>query len=188
MYITSAIYYITDDGLSIDQSEVIAETAYYYYAHKGIRYPKNSLGKPELHSASKYPYVMVAMVDADEATLRAKLREWFVAKANEICPLPATATPAQTSSDPMMDRILRFIKEEDLDTEICRVQLAALWTSYCLLNDYECDTAHYDNALLMIYEEIQKHRVEDVLVAGIEHYEWPESFEIFDDWMCADLV
>ena len=90
--------------------------------------------------------------------------------------------------DELMNRILKFVTENDLDADVCRTQLASMWTTYCLLNDYEVDTADYDNDLRRIYNAICEYTARDMAAFGAQHYEWPASYEIFDDWMCAELV
>lgn len=99
--------------------------------------------------------------------------------------LAPVLTPEMVYHDEMLDRILKFVSEQDLDSEVTQKQLVSLWTAYCILNDYECDTAPYDHALGKIWEAIQKQKLDD---EGQQYYEWPESFEIFDDRMCAKLV
>lgn len=99
--------------------------------------------------------------------------------------LAPVLTPEMVFHDEMLERILKFVSEQDLDTEITQCQLVSLWTAYCILNDFECDTGPYDQALGKIWEAIQKQKCDD---EGQQYYEWPESFEILDDFMCAQLV
>lgn len=84
--LTSVVYYLYDEGISFHEERITRETSKRFYTEKGISVEKKTLGVVRLGSASHYPYLMVNMVDADKETLRTKLREWFVKKADEICP------------------------------------------------------------------------------------------------------
>lgn len=48
--------------------------------------------------------------------------------------------------------LLSFIKEAYFDTQIARWQLRSLWTAFCLHNNIDCDTARYDNHLIVVWE------------------------------------
>ncbi len=53
--------------------------------------------------------------------------------------------------------ILSFIKENaDDDNTVCTEQLRALWTAFCLHQNIDVDTGNYDNAMLEIWEYLQK--------------------------------
>lgn len=86
MKITSAIYYFDVAGIGVYESEITRETPKCYFTEDGERHHKDKLNKPILYSATNYPYIMVTMVDADQPTLKSKIREWFDKKANEIAP------------------------------------------------------------------------------------------------------
>lgn len=89
----------------------------------------------------------------------------------------------------MMNRILRFAKEEDFgegnireSDELCRKQLRSLWTAYCICNDYAVDTAPYDRDIAKVWDAV----IENRKVLGSEDIF--DDFDCFDDFMCEELV
>lgn len=50
----------------------------------------------------------------------------------------------------------KFASETDFSFEVCRDQLRALWTAYCLHNGLDCDTGRYDNALLELWHTVEE--------------------------------
>lgn len=84
MFITGVNYYFDEDKTFVKvPAEIVKETEHCYYTKIGCRYNKNEIGIPELKSKNSYPYIKLVMIDADEDTLREKLSEWFVKKAEE---------------------------------------------------------------------------------------------------------
>lgn len=63
---------------------IVRETEKCYFTAEGHRYLKSEIGKPVLQYPAQYPYVVLTMVDADEATLREELSKWFTQKAYEV--------------------------------------------------------------------------------------------------------
>lgn len=91
--------------------------------------------------------------------------------------------------DAMLNRILRFAKEEDFgegniceSDELCRKQLRSLWTAYCIYNDYEVDTAPYDSDIAKVWDAV----IENRTVLGSRDIF--DDFDCFDDFMCEELV
>ena len=80
MNITIALYdFYTDDVIIKKPFNVVKETDKCYFTKHG-RYLKSEIGIAKLKYATKYPYVEVIMVDADEQALRIALRQWFLEK------------------------------------------------------------------------------------------------------------
>ncbi len=48
--------------------------------------------------------------------------------------------------------LLRFARGADLEENICREQLQALWTAYCLHYNLDVDTRDYDIALSELWD------------------------------------
>lgn len=91
--------------------------------------------------------------------------------------------------DALMERILRFAKEEDfgegdvgLCQMACRTQLRSLWTTYCICKDYEVDTAPYDRDIAKVWDAVIENRT---VVGSRDIF---DDFECFDDFMCEELV
>lgn len=84
MNITIAVYYIQNGHVVIKKPfEVERETPKCLFT-KTARYLKSELNIPKLKSPTMYPYIEVAMVDADEQTLRDVLSVWFETEAERI--------------------------------------------------------------------------------------------------------
>ena len=73
-----------------------------------------------------------------------------------------------------------FARTEDLDFQVARNQLRALWTAYCFHTGYDVDTALYDYHLRELW---------DVIPSGsdLRDIDW-HDFDTFDNFMCADMV
>lgn len=85
MNITIGIYSFHSNEVIIKVPfEVVKETNKCYFIEHGYRFLKSEVGLPVLKSATTYPYIELVMIDADEATLRNKLSEWFADKATII--------------------------------------------------------------------------------------------------------
>lgn len=91
MSITTAVYSFRLDKVVIQEPYKIEKETDKCYFTKNGRYLKSNLGKPAVKYVTtqtpfktSYPYIEVAMVDADETALRNKLSEWFADKAREI--------------------------------------------------------------------------------------------------------
>lgn len=91
--------------------------------------------------------------------------------------------------DAMLNRILRFAKEEDFGEgnicqshELCRKQLRSLWTAYCICNHYEVDTGTYDSDIAKVWDAV----IENRKVLGSEDIF--DDFDCFDEFMCEELV
>lgn len=72
-----------------------------------------------------------------------------------------------------------FIRESCFDEEICRDQLRALWTAFCIHRDYNVDTHAYDTTLLELWAVLRE--------TGDGTSDWSD-FDSFDNFMCAYLV
>lgn len=84
MNITSAFYLFATNRVIIqDPFEIQSETEKCYFT-KGRRHLKSEIGKPIFKSPTTYSYIELVMIDADEETLRQRLAQWFLNKANEI--------------------------------------------------------------------------------------------------------
>lgn len=68
-----------------------------------------------------------------------------------------------------------FARNADLDFQIARDQLRALWTVYCLHAGYDADTAPYDYHLRELWE---------VIPSGSDLHD----FDTFYNFMCTDMV
>lgn len=84
MKITSAIYCFDINQVIIKHPFEIKKETHKCYFTRAHRYLKEDIGKPILKSPTKYTYVEVVMIDADEATLREELSKWFINKSREI--------------------------------------------------------------------------------------------------------
>lgn len=84
-----------------------------------------------------------------------------------------------------MDRILEFqyicafAAQSSFDVEVCRDQLRALWTAYCLHNGLDVDTLQYDNELLRLWYVVSNFE-EDTGDWG--------GYDSFDGFMCEYLI
>lgn len=76
------------------------------------------------------------------------------------------------------DWLKKFAAESSFDMEICRDQLRALWTAYCLHNGLDCDTRRYDNDLLDLWRVVEQSEPDTA--------DW-SNFDSFDLYMCAWL-
>ena len=84
MNITSALYLFSTNKVIIKVPfEIQRETEKCYFT-KESRYLKSEIGKPIFKSPTIYPYIELVMIDTDEDTLRQRLAQWFLNKANEI--------------------------------------------------------------------------------------------------------
>lgn len=88
MYITRAWYLFNYDTMGFDSPEpIVKETVKCYHTSWLLKiktYRKSDIGKVILRYPSNYPFLEIIMIDADEQTLRKKLREWFEHKAERI--------------------------------------------------------------------------------------------------------
>ena len=85
MNITSIIYTFSSDQVIVKKPfKIVKETEKCFFIDGGYRYLKSELGIPRLKSPTKYTYIELVMVDADEKTLREELSKWFINKANEV--------------------------------------------------------------------------------------------------------
>ncbi len=88
MYITRAWYLFNYDTMGFDSPEpIVKETAKCYQTSwlcETKTYRKSEIGKVILRYPSNYPFLEIIMIDANEQTLREKLREWFEHRAERI--------------------------------------------------------------------------------------------------------
>lgn len=75
--------------------------------------------------------------------------------------------------------LLQFIRQNGFDVEICRDQLRALWTAYCLHYDMTVDTGPYDLAMRELWSATAEME-EDTA-------DWSD-FDTFDNFMCGLMV
>lgn len=80
------------------------------------------------------------------------------------------------------DSELEFVKayasDWELRIEVCRQQLRALWTAYCIHKNYECDTRPYDEGIAMLWSLMDER--------DKKNDDWSD-FEDFDIYMGAFL-
>ena len=85
MNITIAIYSFNLNNVIIKAPFKIDKETEKCYFTNGRRYLKEEIGKPILKYPTSYPYIELAMVDANEETLRDGLSKWFTDKACQVC-------------------------------------------------------------------------------------------------------
>ena len=84
MNITIIIYtFHTNKVITKVPFEIVKETEKCFFTEHS-RYLKSDIGIPFLKSATAYPYIELIMVDSDEKTLREKLSEWFIERAQRV--------------------------------------------------------------------------------------------------------
>ena len=84
MNITNIFYTFHNNSVVVESPlKIVKETDKCYFTKKS-RYLKADIGKPVIKYPTNYSYVHLAMVDADEDTLRRELSKWFTDKANQI--------------------------------------------------------------------------------------------------------
>lgn len=85
MNITNIYYLFHKDKVVVKSpSKIVKETEKCFFTESGCRFLKDEIGKPFLNSATQYPYIKLAMVDANEDTLREELSKWFTNKAYQV--------------------------------------------------------------------------------------------------------
>ena len=84
MNITTAIYSFHYNKVILKTHLEIKKETDNYYCTTGRKYLKAQIDQPILRHNSKYPYVELVMIDADEHTLKNELSKWFVDKANRV--------------------------------------------------------------------------------------------------------
>lgn len=95
---------------------------------------------------------------------------------------------AVATTDDELQYILKFAAEEDVLFDVVRRQLRSLWTAYCLHKGYECDTLQYDTALCSVWESLLGNDNYDVTDWQDNEDEGVVGFDLFDDYMCEELV
>ena len=75
--------------------------------------------------------------------------------------------------------LVQFSRENPLDEEICRDQLRALWTAYCLHHGRTVDTGSYDNEISELWSAVAE--------TESDTGDWC-GFDSFDNFMCYLLV
>lgn len=88
----------------------------------------------------------------------------------------------QTFCQNMYTRILRFAEEEDFECAISKnaialKQLHSMWVGYCILADYEVDTASYDSDINRLWNVLSENTTNPFI-----------NFTDFDNYMCDGLV
>jgi hypothetical protein len=78
-----------------------------------------------------------------------------------------------------LNYLFAFVRENCFDSELCCDQLRSLWTTYCLHNELDPDTAQYDNDILALWLEVEATESDNVF--------W-NDFDSFDNFMCCYLV
>lgn len=79
------------------------------------------------------------------------------------------------------DYLKEFAGGGDLDFQLLRDQLRALWTAYCFHTGFVVDTAAYDSHLRELWEAIPDDGNE------LRDIDW-RNYDEFDNFMCAYLV
>ena len=76
--------------------------------------------------------------------------------------------------------LVEFIKDDTVyfHNEACRNQFMALWTSYCLHNNFDVDTAMYDAVLMDLFNALSDEQKAELHCT---------SFSAFDNMMGAWL-
>lgn len=95
---------------------------------------------------------------------------------------------AVVTTDDELQHILKFAAEEDVLFDVVRRQLRSLWTAYCLHKGYECDTLQYDTALRLVWSSLLENDNYDVTDWQDNEDEGVVGFDLFDDYMCEELV
>lgn len=75
--------------------------------------------------------------------------------------------------------LLSFVKEGYFDSNKELTQLRSLWTAFCLHNNLDCDTARYDNRLMVVWEKMlenETNRWATSEVPGVPDY---VAFDLF---------
>lgn len=75
--------------------------------------------------------------------------------------------------------LLQFVEESLMDEEICRDQLRALWTAYCIKKDFSPDTLPYDLACRDLWDKVSG--------SEADTGDWCD-FDSFDSFMCDMMV
>lgn len=88
--------------------------------------------------------------------------------------------------DDELQYILKFARKEDFGFEAVRKQLRSLWTAYCVHNEYNCDTLHYDTKLNLVWSRLLDNKT-------YKDTDWQDEdeilgFELFDSYMCEEMV
>jgi len=84
MNITVGYYLFHANKIVIDDPiKITSETEKCLFTSHN-RYLKSNIGIPILNSVTTYPYIKVAMVDANEEEVKQKLASWFSNKAKNI--------------------------------------------------------------------------------------------------------
>lgn len=84
MNITIGVYTFHNNEVIIQDSfKVTKETEKCYFSDR-YRFLKSEIGVPTLKSATAYPYIELAMVDADKVALKRGLSSWFARKALDV--------------------------------------------------------------------------------------------------------
>lgn len=84
---------------------------------------------------------------------------------------------ANVAQDKMLAKILQFAEAESFEVSVSLKQLKALWSAYCIAQDYEPDTAAYDSHLKQIWSVLKKNPSNPF-----------RDYVSFDSYMCMDLV
>ena len=75
--------------------------------------------------------------------------------------------------------LMNYIMKSDFQQQVCRQQLMALWTAFCIHNDLDVDTSKYDELLSHIYIALlTKENLFD---------DW-KIFSNFENYICKFLV
>lgn len=74
--------------------------------------------------------------------------------------------------------LCQFAKESDFFYQLARNQLRSLWTAYCFHANLDVDTEKYDSDLMMLW---------NCMTVPEDSIDF-ENFELFDGFMCAELV
>lgn len=83
--ITRIYYFFNRDCAKLAKpSKIVSETDKYYYTEDGRRYLKSQIGVPHLKCPTKYTYIELAMVDADEEAMRHRLSQWFSERVKQV--------------------------------------------------------------------------------------------------------
>ena len=87
------------------------------------------------------------------------------------------ATSLQPEAE--MEWMKQFTMDNSFDVEVCRYQLRAAWTAYCLHNGYQPDTFQYDCNLEELWKAVAETEPETA--------DWSD-LDSFDQFMCELLV
>lgn len=78
----------------------------------------------------------------------------------------------------LFERLVRFAVNEDLTCNIARMQLRAMWTTYCICREFEVDTADYDDAIDQVWDAMCEHNSQRYF----------ENLDLFYMYMCQLLT